>query len=68
MGGCPGAAESPKAPATIVEPWPLRLRRCACTASSVKVAAFALSTTGGSGGGGGGGGDDGLKKLISVSL
>jgi len=68
VGGCPGAAESPKAPATMVEPLPLRLRRCVCTSSSAKVAAFASSTTGGNGGGGGGGVDLARKKPIIVSL
>jgi len=68
VGGCPGAAESPKAPATIVEPLPLRLPRCLRTSSSARVAAFASSITGGNGGGGNGGVDLGRKKLISVSL
>lgn len=60
-------AESPKAPATIVAPRPLRLPRSARIASSDKAVAVAKSGIGGGGGGGGGAGVDGERKLITFS-
>lgn len=58
---------SPRAPATIVAPRPLRFLRSICMASSDIAAAVAKSGAGGGGGGGGGVGVDGERKLMTLS-
>lgn len=62
-----GVVVSPNAPATIVEPRPLRLRISPDIASSAMAFALPISGSGGGGGAGGGVGILGVRKLIAVS-